>query len=74
MTAVTATRKTFDTAEFKAAHGKQPRGTGMWIFATRQAVQAARGTGEMPAETFTCNGTFTQARAAAPAGEWVVMS
>jgi hypothetical protein len=26
------TRQTFDTTEFQFAHGKQPRGTGMWAF------------------------------------------
>ncbi len=40
---------TFDTSHFRFAHGRQPRGTGLWAF-----------TGE--GMTFTVSASFTEAR------------
>jgi hypothetical protein len=64
------TEKQFDTSVYVAAHGKAPRGYGMWHF--QRTVQSVDGTTVM-LQTASARGTFTEARLtvghyAAPAG------
>lgn len=66
--------KTFDTDQFEFAHGHKPRGYGRWAFATRTAERAARGTGQLPEGIEWRDGTYTEAKAQLPAGEWIVLS
>jgi hypothetical protein len=54
--------KTISTRTYLASHGRTPRGYGQWMF-------ELRGCGEI----FTATGTYTQAKAALPAGNWVVL-
>lgn len=53
----------FDTSAYRRSHGREPRGYGMWIFLNLR-------TGELVEST---PATYTQARAALPAGLWRVM-
>lgn len=65
--------KTVSTRLYEMSHGAQPRGHGLWMFATVAAVRAARRTGELPEDMVQVTGTYTQAKAQLAAGEWVVM-
>jgi len=65
--------KTFDTSQYRASHLSEPRGRGLWAFATRAAVRAARGTGDMPESIEWRNGTYTEAKKQLPAGDWIVL-
>jgi hypothetical protein len=56
------TSKTVSTRQYQASHGRSPRGYGQWMF-------ELRGAGEIVTRT----GTYTDARKALPAGNWVVL-
>jgi hypothetical protein len=59
--------KRISTRLYRSSHGHEPRGRGLWIF--EQYVP-----GQPPTDiTVTRTGTYTEARRALPAGEWVVL-
>ncbi len=65
--------KRFDTSQYRASHLADPRGEGCWAFLPNtRAAKAALAAGDYTQVVWQ-RGTYTQAKAALPAGEWVVL-
>jgi hypothetical protein len=58
---------TVSTRLYQSAHGRNPRGYGMWMFDRRHAD------GTTADQPVTRTGTYTEAKRALPAGSWVVL-
>lgn len=69
-----STKKNFRTAYFENAHGRKPRGFGAWPFIRYEDNIAASAVGDFDRAIVWKTGTYTEAKRALPAGDWIVLS